>query len=403
MTSVLLIIFCTILSESYNKEKKCFLPYTMLSDSEKAIIGGEIEMWVRKSLEAKTKINVKAFFQTDLKKNNTLQNHLDVVLRIAYPYVSESKKLTSMKTKISPTDNDIKIKLNPSLLPYGEEDYTLLTIGERKNDDGTYINDVKIKIWRTETEVYCKYTYGSASQSLMSTKKFKSENDIIDMTVGIPSMIVITGDGKMPKGHCLGVYVYDHKTCCYKQVATVVHHNPAKQTKRYVFQYTNYDEWFIGSNPGKREGWMKMESDESDTLPLTDWMFWNGKKWVHDPSIKIQYGDIPSEDQYVDIAIKLKGFIAEKKPMITGSYNRNGDYYNGKPIFVNKNGQYLHSGDDGSWWVGPQIGKYSIYSKTAGMYPAQIQTWEYWTQSGDKPAGVTITCSTHSSLKKIVK
>ena len=128
----------------------------MLSDSEKAIIGGEIEMWVRKSLEAKTKINAKSFFQTDLKKKNTLQNHLDDVLRIAYPYISESKKLTSIKTKISPTVNDIEIKLDPSLLPYGEEDYTLLMLGERKHDDGTYINDVKIKVWRTETEVYCK-------------------------------------------------------------------------------------------------------------------------------------------------------------------------------------------------------------------------------------------------------
>merc|ERR1719410_760375 len=30
------------------------------------------------------------------------------------------------------------------------------------------------------------------------------------------------------------------------------------------------------------------------------------------------------------------------------------------------------------------------------MCPAQIQYWEYWTQSGDKPADVNLSCSTHS-------
>ena len=33
------------------------------------------------------------------------------------------------------------------------------------------------------------------------------KNDVISMTVNVPSIIVITGDGTMPRGECLGLYL----------------------------------------------------------------------------------------------------------------------------------------------------------------------------------------------------
>ena len=157
MTAVQLIIFCKKLSESYDEEKNCFIPYAMLDEKKKCIIGGELEVWTKKSMEEKSKVNTKTFFLTDEGKKNTLQDYLDCVLKISYPYISESRNLTSMNSKISSTEDQIEIKVVPSLLPVGEEDYSVLPLCKRTYHDGSSTS-IKIQIWRTESDVHCKYT-----------------------------------------------------------------------------------------------------------------------------------------------------------------------------------------------------------------------------------------------------
>ena len=98
------------------------------------------------------KVNTKTFFVTDSEKKKKLQDHLDSVLKISYPYISEAKNLTSMKSKILKTDNQIKIKVIPDLLPVGEEDYSVLIIGVRSYEEDGNNSLVKIKILRKDTE-----------------------------------------------------------------------------------------------------------------------------------------------------------------------------------------------------------------------------------------------------------
>ena len=60
-----------------------------------------------------------------------------------------------------------------------------MIIGKRTYQDGSS-SSVKIKIWRTETEVHCQFINGPLNYCFKSTKKFSSEKTIMNMKVKIP-------------------------------------------------------------------------------------------------------------------------------------------------------------------------------------------------------------------------
>ena len=100
-----------------------------------------------------------------------------------------------------------------------------------------------------------------------------SENEVLTMTISIPLMIVITEDGTITRGECLGLYSLDQKHGCYKQVATEENHYPSQRKSRFVYLASD-EAWYISDKPGKTEGWM-YNTSESRTLPLTGWMVWD--------------------------------------------------------------------------------------------------------------------------------
>merc|ERR1712126_34679 len=114
--------------------------------------------------------------------------------------------------------------------------------------------------------------------------------------------------------------------------------------------------------------------------------------WHSDPSVKIQFGSLSPDQQCGDVRIQLRGDAADRLPECGGLFTKTNKYFCGKPVFVNTQSQYLHCAG-ASWSVGPKIGMGGIYSTYAGLCPAQIKTWTYWTGSEDKPADVTISCS----------
>ena len=113
--------------------------------------------------------------------------------------------------KVSYNDANIKIQVVPKFLPDGEEDMTEMIIGVRTYKDRTS-SVIKVQIYRKVHEVICLYEDCS-----LSTQKFNSEDEVINMTVDVPfplpdkSKIVTTGDGTMRMGQCLGLYSYDPK------------------------------------------------------------------------------------------------------------------------------------------------------------------------------------------------
>ena len=89
------------------------------------------------------------------KKKEKLQDMLDTVLTISYPYISGSKGWTNRKTNINSSDNIIKIKVHPQYLPMGEEDASTLTIGVCLDK----MEPVKIKIWTMTVKSTAKRHY----------------------------------------------------------------------------------------------------------------------------------------------------------------------------------------------------------------------------------------------------
>ena len=73
--------------------------------------------------------------------------------------------------------------------------------------------------------------------------------------------------------------------------------------------------------------------------------------------VKIQFGPQSSYEQYGDVEIQLDGDAADKWPECDGMFARTDKYYNGKSVFANNNGQYLHSSGNGTLDVGEKIGR----------------------------------------------
>ena len=115
-------------------------------------------------------------------------------------------------------------------------------------------------------------------------------------------------------------------------------------------------------------------TSKSQTLPLTGWMWGDGKQLNSDPSVKIKFGPQSSDEQCGDVEIQVRGDAADRWPEGGGVFTRNNKYYNGKSVFVNNNEWYLHCSGDGTWLVGPKIGQSGIRSTSAGLCPAQIKT-----------------------------
>ena len=71
---------------------------------------------------------------------------LDTILQLSYPYISESKGWTRMRTNILQTQETLTIKIKPKYIPMGEEDRTRITVGVDKNLGRSY----KVDLWRTQ-------------------------------------------------------------------------------------------------------------------------------------------------------------------------------------------------------------------------------------------------------------
>ena len=139
-----------------------------------------------------------------------------------------------------------------------------------------------------------------------------------------------------------------------------------------------------------------MKNDtKTETVPSSGWMFHDKREWKSDPSIKITAGKLkPVSDT---ITIIGKGSVADKQPGSLGTFTITEKIFNGKPVWKNERGRYLHSANDSTWSVGYEIGSCRIRSSSAPMNPADAHSWVYYsTMWGDMPANITVTCSTNN-------
>ena len=116
-------------------------------------------------IEKKKRVNVKKRQikyiglkkSVNLTRKTEVQDRLDRILKVAYPYVSERRGWTDAGHEISIEDEEVDIKVNPVFVPLGEEDEIKVAVGVLVDEDGDYPGFVYVWIWKDEEEVYVQH------------------------------------------------------------------------------------------------------------------------------------------------------------------------------------------------------------------------------------------------------
>ena len=137
----------------------------------------------------------------------------DTILKLSYPYISESKGWTCMRTNLLQYQQELKIKIKPQYVPMGEEDRTRLTIGVNENLGRSY----KVDIWRTQDEY--QQTKIHISGDLLTGKVIATNEMEIRLNIGYITLSS-TGPASQYQGGCLGQYCLDSSNGYYIQTTT---------------------------------------------------------------------------------------------------------------------------------------------------------------------------------------
>ena len=192
-----LIAFSTILRHSYDRKEKVFLPKFLLSSKSENVISDKLESVVKDCLEQKENVNVKTVFVESKEKKSVVQDMLDSLLKVTYPFISQSMKWTDMRSDLSKSDGKMKITLMPKYLPHGCEDKTELDV-----------NLTKVNVWRMKQIVL--YEHNDA----VFYKTIKSESAPVDMEdaeSGVTVTLSATGPARLEWPDWLGDFTLTGK------------------------------------------------------------------------------------------------------------------------------------------------------------------------------------------------
>ena len=202
----------------------------------------------------------------------------------------------------------------------------------------------------------------------------------------VSATVVISSAGGAAQhlGGLLGQYENDEDKGFYVQTST----EQSNKMFEAVYLYREKDDkWWVGHTPGQKTGWLH-NPRPSKTPPTIGWQYWDdgGKSWKVDLTLTVSYGPLPRQ-----FTVTATGAAAVKWQGILGVFTRTEMWWNGRQVYVNRQGQFLHHGaGDAGWMIGPTIGKYYLKGTGASYSPASQKGWRYWTGSRDKPASVTV-------------
>ena len=164
MNSARMLMFSKILVYSYD-EKGMYLPHLAMPENKRICLEMQVEKLAKECIEKKNKVNVKKrqmkFIylkkSTNLTRKSEVQDRLDRILKIAYPYVSQLNGWTDAGTEITIEDEQVDIRVNPIFVPLGEEDEVRVAVGVLLDEDGEYPGFVYVWIWKEENELFIQH------------------------------------------------------------------------------------------------------------------------------------------------------------------------------------------------------------------------------------------------------
>ena len=398
--SARLVIFSQIAKDSYDEKKECFLPFILLKKRNRGCIVEDLEKHVTKCVALKENIRTSSFFFTSATEiKDQIQDMLDIIIKICYPYLSEIRKWTTMGTKVPDQTQDrssFTIKVFPKHLPFGSQDKAKLAIGiDPANNEHVFL-----EIWRTKDYVL------TICQGVHSCQKIWSPSELMQYDVFNNNRKTIvftsTSTAAQRSGSILGQYSFDPEEGCYMQTTT----EPKSHAIRHYFLFLHdKKEWFVSETKVKNAfsvEWLR-SSSPSEEPPMDKWEFRTHlppiNKWSPDPSLKITRG--PMTSLCCTLKVDLFHAAAEKYPDLQGEFTRTNRWLYGRPVFQNSHGRLLfqhndHSatGNDG-WAIGWEIGKAYLRGLMARHCPSQENSWSYWNGIKMVKATIIITCDIH--------
>ena len=392
-----LLIFSLIAKNSYDEKRECFVPFMLLNQKKRKILVVDLEQYVTKCIAFKESVRTTGFLTNGTKNKQKVQDMLDSVLKICYPYFSEIKQWTSMSSRISDPANDktFNITVLPSYLPEGEHDQTRVFIGV----DTTQNEPIFLDIWRTKDHVL------TICQGIHSYKKIYSPSESIQFNVfgNNRKTIVLssTGSAAQRAGSLLGQYSFDPEEDCYVQTTT----EKVSQAVRHYFMFLHKkSEWFVSESKFKgpfTAEWLR-NSSPSEEPPLEKWEYATLSPlaiWHKDPGLKATRG--PMTSLCTSLKVRLFDYAVQKYPDLQGEFTRTNRWLYGRPVFENNCGILLfqhndHSatGNDG-WAIGWEVGSAYLRGVMTHHCPSAEKSWSYWNGIQMVTANVTITCDTH--------
>ena len=401
MKAVQLLVFSRISRYCYDEERNCFIPFAILPIKKVKLIAGCLEELVKKSLKMKEKVKTSGWFVSaskEAKAKSEVQDIVDQVLKICYPYVSEANTWTDMRRKINPDGTSLNISLMPQFLPMGEEDASLVLIGVKTAGERS---PCSVLLWRTNNHVFCKYG------TVLSIEKISSEDGTVSMDVlsgNIPKLVISsTGGSAKWQGQCLGEYYLwgDPDDKVYKQSNT----EDTGETKYLAYKDGAVATWNICEEPIVKflsTFWMYNTGSKDEGLVSGRWYYLHGSH-NSDKNVKIVYGPMKACDN-----ITISGDVGDALPDYFGTFKKTNKMFNGKPVFINDGGKYLYSADgDGEksikrWHIAEKIGDEDnqlVRSTSAPVCPADDNVeidWEYCNGSDWVGCNLDVTCNIHT-------
>jgi len=193
--AIRLLIFATILQASYDEERRVFISPDKLPTTKLSYILRELEDIISRSSEQKKNVKLKSFGFFTVAKKSEVQDLLDSILKITYPYISQARKLTDMNKQLEYSHDGLKFSLLPEALPMGYEDKTPVIIGFKTDEKGIQ-SVVKVNAWKEETFVCYEH------KGAMFYKPIISECEPVDMEdakLGHPGPFTLSATGEARK------------------------------------------------------------------------------------------------------------------------------------------------------------------------------------------------------------
>ena len=201
-------------------------------------------------------------------------------------------------------------------------------------------------------------------------------------------MISSTGGAAQHQGHALGQFEYLEDKGYYVQTST----EQSEERFQATYLYRDEDDkWWVSNTLGEKRGWLT-NTKPSQTPPYSGWQYAADGSFHADQTLTVAPGPLPPLPK--QFMVTAMGAAAEKWPEYLGVFTKTQRWWNGRPVYVNTEGELLHhDANEAGWQIGDKLGYSVLKGSRARHSPVDENGWRYWTGSENKPASVTVTGS----------